>query len=217
MSFINNLFGKIKTPQENSNKKIGGIIEYLGLEDFWLSCSENEQNDLTRYYMGGLSTGTTHSPIEGKISGSSNTVHKYFSGMLTWTTSEKNYTLSDKIIEYGLRYDYNKSGLIDYHFFLQNSADNYYKQREIRDDAFERVIFVCKKDLDLFPLYSKEMIKEYKTLPRITTFKTLIMTYENQGKYQDAIDVCNLAIKYELTDNTKGGYEGKLSRLKNKV
>ena len=41
--------------------------------------------------------------------------------------------------------------------------------------------------------------------------------YEKQGKYQEAIDVCKLAIAYRITDATKTGFEGRIRRLEKKM
>lgn len=215
MSFIGSLFGKQNKHEQA--KKIGGIIAYLGLEDFWNSLTPQDQSDLIRYYQGGLSPNTNGSPIEGNIGNSSNNIFKYFSSMLTWTEREKNYSLSEKIIQCGHKVNYSNSSILDYHFFLQTSADIYYKQKDSRDNAIDKVIDFCKEDVSLFPQYSKVMEKEYGSIPRITTFQTLVMAYEKKQMYSEAIEVCRLALSYNLQDSTKGGYEGRLERLKKKV
>ena len=69
--------------------KIKGIIGYLGLEDFWLSCSPEEQKTLTKYYQGVLGSKPENSPVKGDIVSSSNTKHKYLSAMIGWAVSEK--------------------------------------------------------------------------------------------------------------------------------
>ena len=54
-------------------------------------------------------------------------------------------------------------------------------------------------------------------MPRITTFQRLVIAYEKKERYQDAIDVCNKALEYNLSDGTKGGYEGRKSKLEKKL
>ena len=195
-------------------KPINGIIKYLNLEDFWMSCTEKEQADLIRYYQSGLSTGPIGSPIEGTITSSSNTVLKYFSSMLTWTTKEKNYSLSEKIINYGKHIPITTKNLLDAHFFYQEAAECYYKQREFNPDAVQHSMECCQIDVSIFPQYVPLMKKEYGSVPRILTFQRLIIIYENVGKIEDAIEICEIAIQYGLSDNTKGGYASRLEKLK---
>ena len=135
--------------------------------------------------------------------------------MLTWTNSEKNYSLAEKIIQYAHKSNY--SNILDYHFFLQTSADNYYKQKDVNPEALDRAIEFCKEDIALFPNISKEMIKEYGSVPRISTFQTLAMAYEKKQMYSEAIEMCQIALNYGQQDTTKGGYEGRIEKLKKKL
>ena len=217
MSFIDSLFSKQKKQIKTSESKsrYGGIIAYLGLDDFWDSCNSQEQADLIRYCKSGLTTGSVESPIEGNINSSSESVHSFLSSMLTWANSEKNYSLAEKIIQYAHKTSY--SNVLSYHFFLQTTADNYYKQKDIIPEALDKVIEFCKEDIALFPHISNEMIKKYGSVPRISTFQTLAMAYEKKQMYSEAIDVCQLALNYGQQDTTKGGYDGRIERLKKKL
>ena len=203
---------------KNSNKQeIKGIIGYLGLEDFWLSCSQNEQKDLTRYYQGGLGTSANASPIQGNIQSSSNTELKYLSAMIGWAVSEKNYSLADKIINTGNKIKISKNNILDAHYFWQEAAECYYKQRNDKQDAIDMAINFCIKDIEMFPQYSYIMKQEFGSIPRINTFQRLAIIYEKNKQYKEAIQICELAIKYELIDSTKGGYIARLEKLKKKL
>ena len=208
------LLGMFK--REKPAQRINGIIKYLSLEAFWLSCSSQEQESLTRYYRGGLGTGPKTSPIEGNISSSSETVFKYLSAMIGWATSEKNYSLADKLIGAGQDYPVSSKNILDAHFFFQEAAECYYKQRDIRADALDLTIEFCRRDLSILPQYIPTMKKEYGSIPRIVTIQRLIIVYEKIGEIQEAIDLCKLAIEYNLTDNTKSGYIGRLEKLAKK-
>ena len=197
--------------------KIKGIIGYLGLESFWVSCTAEEQNALIKYYQGGLGASSDSSPIIGEITYSSNTKLKYFSSMIGWAVSDKNYILADKIITAGDELNIDDSELIDAHFFWQTAADCYYKQRNVRPDAIDITIKFCKKDIAAFPKYIKQLEKELGCIPYISTFQRLAIIYENNHQYQDAIQICKLAIKYGLTDSTKGGYSSRLEKLEKKM
>ena len=107
--------------------------------------------------------------------------------------------------------------LIDAHFFLQEAAECYYKQRDIRADALDLTIEFCQKDIQLFPKYVKQLKKEMGCIPRITTFQRLAILYEKNKQYEEAINICRLAIKYDLKDSTKGGYPERLEKLEKKI
>ena len=197
--------------------KIKGIIGYLGLESFWLSCTPQEQDALTRYHQGGLGAATGSSPIKGDISYSSSTKLKYFSAMIGWAVSEKNYSLADKIISAGKDLAVSEAELLDAHYFWQEAAECYYKQRDCRTDAINLTIEFCLKDIQMFPKYVKLMQKEFGCIPRVGTFQRLAILYEKAGQYKEAIEICNLAINYGLTDSTKGGYPARLEKLEKKL
>ena len=137
--------------------------------------------------------------------------------MLTWTTKEKNYSLSEKIINYGKHIPITTKNLLDAHFFYQEAAECYYKQREFNPDAVQHSMECCQIDVSIFPQYVPLMKKEYGSVPRILTFQRLIIIYENVGKIEDAIEICEIAIQYGLSDNTKGGYASRLEKLKKKI
>lgn len=197
-------------------KKINGIIGFLKLEDFWLKCTKIEQNDLMRYYQMGIGTGGKTSLIEGNIT-TTQTRLGYFTDVIGWASKEQKYEYIDKIVEYanGLN-EYNKYP-IDSHFFFQEVAESYYKQRAIREDAINLVINYCEKDIELFNIYKSLMIKEYGSIPRLVTFQRLVIVYEKTNQIEKAIKICNLAIDNGLIDSTKSGFEGRLEKLKKKL
>ena len=137
--------------------------------------------------------------------------------MIGWAVSEKNYSLADKIISAGKDLAVSEAELLDAHYFWQEAAECYYKQRDCRPDAIDLTIEFCLKDIQMFPKYVKPMQKEFGCIPRITTVQRLAILYEKAGQYKEAIEICNLAIKYGLTDSTKGGYPARLQKLEKKL
>lgn len=134
---------------------------------------------------------------------------------------------------------------IDSHFAYNQLINLYYKQRD-KPGYLEKCIDICKKDIELYPLFKQASIdedirmikrtqrlfekgsKDYKRFqqeidnyvwikPRIPSFQQLAIIYEKQEKYAEAIDICKLAVKYQLNDGTKGGFTGRLSRLEKKL
>ena len=197
--------------------EISGIIGYLGLDSFWLSCTPDEQESLIRYYQNGLGNQLNDSPIKGKITFTTQTKLKYLSSMIGFAVSEKDYALADKIISSGQEVIINEDNILDAHYFWQESAECYYKQRDVRADALDLTIQFCLEDIKMFPKYKSLMQKEFGCIPRITTFQRLVILYERNSQYREAIDICNLAIKYNLTDSTKGGYPARLAKLEKKL
>ena len=198
-------------------KKIEGIIGYLGLEDFWLSLSFEQSEAIKKYARSFLGADSETSPIEGTISYSSATPLSYLSGYIGWAVADHDYILADKIIEDCDQY-YNNASLVDKHFYLMNVADCYYKQRNTREDALALSEKYHLMDVNLFPQYRDPLIHDMSgILPRIPSFQQLAIMYEKSGRIQDAIDICNLAIKYGLRDTTKEGYAGRLEKLQKKL
>ena len=197
-------------------KKIKGKIGYLGLEDFWLSLSYEECEALIRYERSGLGAAPDSSPIEGDYFNPMATQLNYLHGNLSWAIADHNYDLADKIIEYCNKI-YESAKPMDKHFYLMVVADYYYKQRDIRQEAFELAEQYHLKDVKLYPQYEKTMMDMFGSIPRIPSFQQLAIMYEKTGRYQEAIDICQLALKYGLRDSTKGGFEGRIAKLRKKA
>ena len=108
--------------------------------------------------------------------------------------------------------------MVDKHFYLMSAADCYYKQRDSREDALALAEKYHLMDVKLFPQYKGLLVKDMGgILPRIPSFQQLAIMYEKAGRYQDAIDICKLAMDYGLTDTTKSGYAGRLEKLQKKL
>ena len=197
--------------------KIEGIIGYLGLEDFWMSLSFEQSEAMIRYARSGLGADPNSSPIEGKITYSSARPLSYLGAYIGWAVADHDYALADKIIEHCDKI-YDKATPVDKHFYLMGAADCYYKQRESREDALALAEKYHMMDVKLFPQYKGPLIKDMGgILPRIPSFQQLAIMYEKTGRYQDAIDICKLAMNYGLTDTTKSGYAGRLEKLQKKL
>lgn len=51
----------------------------------------------------------------------------------------------------------------------------------------------------------------------ISSFKQLVLLYEGKSEWKKAIEICHLALSYNLTDGTKYGYEGRIKKLEKKL
>lgn len=198
-------------------KRIEGMIGYLGLEDFWISLSFEQSESMKRYAKSGLGGDSCDSPIEGKISYTSARPLPYLGSFIGWAVSDHDYDLADKIIEHCDKI-YEKATPVDKHFYLMGAADCYYKQRTFRDNALNLAEKYHMMDVKLFPQYKNLLVKDMGgILPRIPSFQQLVIMYEKAARYQEAIAICKLAMKYGLTDSTKRGYAGRLEKLQKKL
>lgn len=122
-----------------------------------------------------------------------------------------------------------ENNLIDRHFYYNSIIDYHYALRDKEKDALEKCIEYCKEDIKIAPkvlnlMKRDEAFKYYNeagklvfTPPRFPSFHRLAIIYENQGKYDDAIKVCEKAIQLNLKDGTKTGFEGRIKRLEKKI
>ncbi len=116
----------------------------------------------------------------------------------------------------------NQNDVIGLHFTYNQLIELYYKQRDNRDNAIDKCIDTCWKDINKMDTIINEFKKEqsykdYGTLPRMPSFERLAIVYEKSGEYKKSLNVCEKAIEYGLTDKTKGGFEGRISRINKKM
>ena len=51
-------------------------------------------------------------------------------------------------------------------------------------------------------------------MPSVPTFRNLAILLTEQGKFQEAINVCHRAINFDVDDGTEGGFEARIERIK---
>lgn len=109
------------------------------------------------------------------------------------------------------------SNLIDRHFLLQNLVAETYKRRSEPEMA-ELCAKVAEMHLAelprIIPALKKDMGGE---VPRISTFQHFATLLTERGEYERAISVCEDALRRQLHDGTKGGYQGRIERIKKKA
>lgn len=111
---------------------------------------------------------------------------------------------------------------IDTHFLYSNIVRTVYKQRA---DPQKRILFknVATEHVSVFStlrpvLYAKSNEDDLEvSLPSAPTFENLATVYTEDGEYGKAIAVCNMAINFGLRENTKGGYQGRIERIRKKA
>lgn len=144
-----------------------------------------------------------------------------------------------------LKEDLLKQNAIDLHYDYLQLIDMYYSKRD-KEGYIDKCIHVCLKDIELYPQFKQAYIKddlarlkllqsyrdfgsdEYNEFQQeidtyefpklsVPSFKRLAIIYEQQKRYEEAIEICEKAISYELDDGTMGGFEGRIERLQKKI
>jgi len=208
------------------SSKYRGIIGYLQLDDFWDSLSYNEKKYISRYSQDQLDS-ETNNPIKGEIISSNLTRLSYLYPFIGSSVTEKRWELADKLITYCDKLD---DTIIRKHFFYMNAANCYYLQRRTREDAIEKAIQYCKKDIeiaeqfkidfqeDLINLAIKLNREPRYILPYYPSFKQLCIMYEQGNQINNALVVCNKAISLGfINDKTKSSMIGRKSKLEKKL
>jgi len=175
------------------------------------------------------------------IASSSQSASGFLNSLSGWAINEHKYEIAVSILKESLK---NQSNYIDLHFTYNYLIDLGYKRREESPEWLENCIQYCKSDIDMFMQFknayiserkndfiksakfdeeigdlaeAKEWLKKAKDFKfdlGMPSFQRLTIIYEKKGEYEKAIEICKLALDYELLDSTKGGFEGRVSKLK---
>lgn len=110
-----------------------------------------------------------------------------------------------------------KTNLSNRHFLLQAIVRETYGLR--KEEKYKNLCLkFAEQHLKEFDEIIKSLKEEFKGfIPISTTFQyysTLLIELE---EYEKAIRVCAVAISYNLDDGTKGGYKGRINRIKKKM
>jgi hypothetical protein len=106
-----------------------------------------------------------------------------------------------------------KTNPIDRHFLLLSIVEQTYAKRS---DPQMREI--CRSVGETHIQEFGEIVPALKTdfhgiIPRVPTFQHLATVYTEDGNYDQAIEVCKTAIRHGLDDNTKSGFEERITRI----
>jgi tetratricopeptide (TPR) repeat protein len=182
----------------------------VGLEEWYTNLSDEQQQKLHEYstFFG---TGGEMNLLDKGTGETSQSAQEYLKGVGSTAASEKDYEFAEMVLLEAL--DREDGSATSTHFTYNELIDVYYKQRDDREDAIEKCIEYCKKDVEI----ADEFVAEFGEVPRIPSFKRLAIIYERQERFADAIAVCDQALEIGTTDGTKGGFEGRKDRLRKKL
>lgn len=102
---------------------------------------------------------------------------------------------------------------VDRHFLLMVLVAKTYQRRK---DAGMAALCgrVAALHLEEFPRLAEALRSHFGELPRVSTFQHYATLLCEQGRHAQAIEVCQIAIGYELHDNTLSGFEGRIERIR---
>ncbi len=215
-------------------KRYGRFIEYRGLQDWWNSLSKDEQQFINRV------GGHVDSP---SVVWTSQTPSQFLWSLSSWAILRRHYDLASRMLEEALR---RSTNAVDTHFSYNQLIDMCCKRREESLCWLDKCIEYCKADIAIFPEFKKAYIAEQRrnwikrsrsplSTPdererysakakgeisfniSIPSFQRLAIIYEKQARYEEAIEICEEALRYGLVDSTKGGFQGRLRRLHKKL
>ena len=105
---------------------------------------------------------------------------------------------------------------IDRHFLMLGIVESAYRDRT-RDPAMRDL---CERiglqHVAEFPAFMPALRSEFGMTPRVPTFQLLATVLTERREFARAIDVCQTALSFGLHDNTVGGFEGRIERIRKK-
>jgi len=186
-----------------------GLLAYLGLGEWFTSLAYEEQQKVREYFNG---LGWEPKDLDTtNYSFSSTTQSKFFNGIAHRAMIHKDYVFSEKVFLESLHSK--QISVIDRHFTYNNLIDLYYKQRESSPEAITKCVYFCLEDIEIVEEFLH--VFDSPIIPRIPSIQRLIIIYEKQGKFEEAIKICNIALKLGLND--KSGFEGRIEKIRKKL
>lgn len=110
-----------------------------------------------------------------------------------------------------------KANLVDRHFLLMSLVDQSYKHRKDDPELEKLCAEISEQHIQEFPEIKPALVRSLDgILPRVTTFQKYATLLTEHDNFDRAVEVCEVAISHGLHDGTKGGFEGRIDRIKRK-
>ena len=209
--FLRNLFSSNK----KTTPKVGGEIKYLNLEDWWLNELTEEERDLIRKRDKYTSFPQKETYIdEGEILSSSITKVKLFKSLFGMFVPNDEYEIAEKVLKKGETFIGEDSDILDEHFFYLGAIDFYYSLRDEKEDALDKAIEYCKKQIDISQEAKAAFLKdEWRALPNHRGYKQLAIIYGKQKQYEKALEITKQAHAQGWNEDS----ERRIARLEKKI
>lgn len=180
----------------NKKSDIKGEIGYFKLQDWWLSTFSQEERDHIEEIFKPLGGDPNSKPLtEGEISWTSQTAAGLLGSLAGWFNNPRDREIAKKIIQKADELAPQGTDVLDHHFALQQKMEIYYRERETSPEAMETAINACREQIALAPKAAKAFLKEYpeQSLPAHAGYSQLRIILEKQGKFEQAIELCEQA------------------------
>lgn len=159
-------------------KRIGGIIGFFGLQDWWLNSFTPQERDYIIKKFQPLGMGGSNSLIAGTISDTSETAVGFLQNLSGWFNNPRDKHMAVKILnkaeELSNLCTVNPTGkltkgeadsILDKHFLYLQIIKTFYPLRNSHPGSLEKVIEACQNQIALAPLSEKAFRKEYRGEP----------------------------------------------------
>lgn len=179
----------------------------LGLNDLWNKFTKEEQKYLIDGYKSvGLNIiWSKHLRNDTQI--------RWLTNNFLWFKNKRFDEANLKIIDYVKSNNlYANESLENKHYYLIQLIDFYYKPRTPEIHNPEKVKKLSYMDLDIF-INNIDLFTSVGNIATTPAFDKLIKVLEKEKNYEEAIRICELAIKYKQ----RPSLENKLIKLKNKL
>lgn len=111
------------------------------------------------------------------------------------------------------------------HWVHNNLINQLYRRRDRNPSALDQCLMYCRRDIALFPHVIelwRSCIAKYDPgkpfdIPRTPSFERLAIMLEKQGRWQEAVEICDLAIRYGIPGDPDGGYQKRKERLERRI
>lgn len=184
--------------------QVKGDIGYYKLQDWWFSAFSQEERDHIEDIFHPMGSDPNSKPLtEGEISWSSGTATQLLHSLAGWFNNPRDREIAKKIIDKANELAVNEPDILDRHFTLQQTMEIYYRERETSPEALQRAIQACKDQIALAPQAAQQFLKEYpeQSLPAHAGYSQLRIILEKQGKFDEAIELCEQALKQGWAGN----------------
>jgi tetratricopeptide (TPR) repeat protein len=196
-----------KVGRKSATRQVAGMIGYHGLQDWWFDeLDDHERAWLIDSYQP-MGTDRDQPLVAGEILSSSQTAGGLLSSLAGASNNPEERALAHKVVR---KAEQVATDPLDRHFTYQQLLAIAYPARE-DPYWFEEAVRACEAQIDLSALAVAAFRSEYpdSPLPAHRGFKQLTIIYDKQGRYDEAIGLCERA----QAEGWNGDWDKRLTRL----
>ncbi|MBS0235354.1 MAG: hypothetical protein JSR99_17940 [Proteobacteria bacterium] len=172
--------------------EVKGLIGYYGLAHWWRGAfsDDERQRIVARFQPLGSSPGSL---TQGEINWSSQAVVGFLQALAGWFSGRNDRSIAYKILAKADELD-NEAPVLDRHFLCQVKLEMHYRNRD-KPGELENAIAACREQIGLAPKAADAFRAAYPDapLPGHKGYEQLAIILEKQGRFAEAIDLCQLA------------------------